>query len=138
MESAADGEGVEIVSVTGDSVTVSPLGGQQYQYSTDGATWTVLDDLNVSDNYVISGLEENQRVYVRTRYVANTTKPASLWSDAKAVSRDLIAGVTAEDTTCTYDGLIHSPSVTIADSLDGASIRYSLAADEPYTQAFLS
>ena len=33
-----DGEGVEIVSVTGDSVTVSPLGGQQYQYSTDGAT----------------------------------------------------------------------------------------------------
>lgn len=38
MESAADGEGVEIVSVTGDSVTVSPLGGQQYQYSTDGAT----------------------------------------------------------------------------------------------------
>lgn len=135
MESAADGEGVEIVSVTGDSVTVSPLGGQQYQYSTDGATWTVLDDLNVSDNYVISGLEENQRVYVRTRYVANTTKPASLWSDAKAVSRDLIAGVTAEDTTCTYDGLIHSPSVTIADGLDGASIRYSLAADEPYTQA---
>lgn len=134
MESAADGEGVEIVSVTGDSVTVSPLGGQQYQYSTDGATWTVLDDLNVSDNYVISGLEENQRVYVRTRYVANTTKPASLWSDAKAVSRDLIAGVTAEDTTCTYDGLIHSPSVTIADGLDGASIRYSLAADEPYTQ----
>lgn len=134
MESAADGEGVEIVSVTGDSVTVSPLGGQQYQYSTDGATWTVLDDLNVSDNYVISGLEENQRVYVRTRYVANTTRPASLWSDAKAVSRDLIAGVTAEDTTCTYDGLIHSPSVTIADSLDGASIRYSLAADEPYTQ----
>lgn len=135
MESAADGEGVEIVSVTGDSVTVSPLGGQQYQYSTDGAAWTVLDDLNVSDNYVISGLEENQRVYVRTRYVANTTRPASLWSDAKAVSRDLIAGVTAEDTTCTYDGLIHSPSVTIADSLDGASIRYSLAADEPYTQA---
>lgn len=135
MESAADGEGVEIVSVTGDSVTVSPLGGQQYQYSTDGATWTVLDDLNVSDNYVISGLEENQRVYVRTRYVANTTRPASLWSDAKAVSRDLIAGVTAEDTTCTYDGLIHNPSVTIADSLDGASIRYSLAADEPYTQA---
>ena len=134
MESAADGEGIEIVSVTGDSVTVSPLGGQQYQYSTDGATWTVLDDLNVSDNYVISGLEENQRVYVRTRYVANTTKPASLWSDAKAVSRDLIAGVTAEDTTCTYDGLIHSPSVTIADGLDGASIRYSLAADEPYTQ----
>lgn len=135
MESAADGEGVEIVSVTGDSVTVSPLGGQQYQYSMDGATWTVLDDLNVSDNYVISGLEENQRVYVRTRYVANTTRPASLWSDAKAVSSDLIAGVTAEDTTCTYDGLIHSPSVTIADSLDGASIRYSLAADEPYTQA---
>ena len=135
MESAADGEGIEIVSVTGDSVTVSPLGGQQYQYSMDGATWTVLDDLNVSDNYVISGLEENQRVYVRTRYVANTTKPASLWSDAKAVSRDLIAGVTAEDTTCTYDGLIHSPSVTIADGLDGASIRYSLAADEPYTQA---
>ena len=134
MESAADGEGVEIVSVTGDSVTVSPLGGQQYQYSTDGATWTVLDDLNVSDNYVISGLEENQRVYVRTRYVANMTKPASLWSDAKAVSRDLIAGVTAEDTTCTYDGLIHSPSVTIADGLDGASISYSLAADEPYTQ----
>lgn len=134
MESAADGEGIEIVSVTGDSVTVSPLGGQQYQYSMDGATWTVLDDLNVSDNYVISGLEENQRVYVRTRYVANTTKPASLWSDAKAVSRDLIAGVTAEDTTCTYDGLIHSPSVTIADGLDGASIRYSLAADEPYTQ----
>ena len=134
MESAADGEGVEIVSVTGDSVTVSPLGGQQYQYSTDGATWTVLDDLNVSDNYVISGLEENQRVYVRTRYVANTTRPASLWSDAKAVSRDLIAGVTAEDTTCTYDGLIHSPSVTIADGLDGASISYSLAADEPYTQ----
>lgn len=134
MESAADGEGVEIVSVTGDSVTVSPLGGQQYQYSMDGATWTVLDDLNVSDNYVISGLEENQRVYVRTRYVANTTKPASLWSDAKAVSRDLIAGVTAEDTTCTYDGLIHSPSVTIADGLDGASISYSLAADEPYTQ----
>lgn len=134
MESAADGEGIEIVSVTGDSVTVSPLGGQQYQYSTDGATWTVLDDLNVSDNYVISGLEENQRVYVRTRYVANTTRPASLWSDAKAVSRDLIAGVTAEDTTCTYDGLIHSPSVTIADGLDGASIRYSLAADEPYTQ----
>lgn len=134
MESAADGEGIEIVSVTGDSVTVSPLGGQQYQYSMDGATWTVLDDLNVSDNYVISGLEENQRVYVRTRYVANTTKPASLWSDAKAVSRDLIAGVTAEDTTCTYDGLIHSPSVTIADDLDGASIRYSLAADEPYTQ----
>lgn len=117
MESAADGEGVEIVSVTGDSVTVSPLGGQQYQYSTDGAVWTVLDDLNVSDNYVISGLEENQRVYVRTRYVANTTKPASLWSDAKVVSRDLIAGVTAEDTTCTYDGLIHSPSVTIADDL---------------------
>lgn len=134
MESAADGEGIEIVSVTGDSVTVSPLGGQQYQYSMDGATWTVLDDLNVSDNYVISGLEENQRVYVRTRYVANTTKPASLWSDAKAVSRDLIAGVTAEDTTCTYDGLIHSPSVTIADGLDGASISYSLAADEPYTQ----
>lgn len=134
MESAADGEGVEIVNVTGDSVTVSPLGGQQYQYSMDGATWTVLDDLNVSDNYVISGLEENQRVYVRTRYVANTTKPASLWSDAKAVSRDLIAGVTAEDTTCTYDGLIHSPSVTIADGLDGASISYSLAADEPYTQ----
>ena len=134
MESAADGEGIEIVSVTGDSVTVSPLGGQQYQYSMDGATWTVLDDLTVSDNYVISGLEENQRVYVRTRYVANTTKPASLWSDAKAVSRDLIAGVTAEDTTCTYDGLIHSPSVTIADGLDGASIRYSLAADEPYTQ----
>lgn len=134
MESAADGEGVEIVSVTGDSVTVSPLGGQQYQYSTDGATWTVLDDLNVSDNYVISGLEENQRVYVRTRYVANMTKPASLWSDAKVVSRDLIAGVTAEDTTCTYDGLIHSPSVTIADGLDGASISYSLAADEPYTQ----
>lgn len=134
MESAADGEGVEIVSVTGDSVTVSPLGGQQYQYSTDGATWTVLDDLNVSDNYVISGLEENQRVYVRTRYVANMTKPASLWSDAKVVSRDLIAGVTAEDTTCTYDGLIHSPSVTIADDLDGASISYSLAADEPYTQ----
>lgn len=134
MESAADGEGVEIVSVTGDSVTVSPLGGQQYQYSTDGATWTVLDDLNVSDNYVISGLEENQRVYVRTRYVANTTRPASLWSDAKAVSRDLIAGVTAEDTTCTYDGLIHSPSVTIADGLDGASISYSLAADELYTQ----
>ena len=134
MEGAADGEGVEIVSVTGDSVTVSPLGGQQYQYSTDGATWTVLDDLNVSDNYVISGLEENQRVYVRTRYVANTTKPASLWSDAKVVSRDLIAGVTAEDTTCTYDGLIHSPSVTIADDLDGASISYSLAADEPYTQ----
>lgn len=134
MEGAADGEGVEIVSVTGDSVTVSPLGGQQYQYSTDGATWTVLDDLNVSDNYVISGLEENQRVYVRTRYVANMTKPASLWSDAKVVSRDLIAGVTAEDTTCTYDGLIHSPSVTIADDLDGASISYSLAADEPYTQ----
>lgn len=134
MESAADGEGIEIVSVTGDSVTVSPLGGQQYQYSMDGATWTVLDDLNVSDNYVISGLEENQRVYVRTRYVANTTKPASLWSDAKTVSRDLIAGVTAEDTTCTYDGLIHSPSVTIADGLDGASISYSLAADEPYTQ----
>ena len=134
MESAADGEGVEIVSVTGDSVTVSPLGGQQYQYSTDGATWTVLDDLNVSDNYVISGLEENQRVYVRTRYVANKTKPASLWSDAKAVSRDLIAGVTAEDTTCTYDGLIHSPSVTIADGLEGVSVRYSLAADEPYTQ----
>ena len=134
MESAADGEGIEIVSVTGDSVTVSPLGGQQYQYSMDGAAWTVLDDLDVSDNYVISGLEENQRVYVRTRYVANTTKPASLWSDAKAVSRDLIAGVTAEDTTCTYDGLIHSPSVTIADGLDGASIRYSLAADEPYTQ----
>lgn len=135
MESAADGEGIEIVSVTGDSVTVSPLGGQQYQYSMDGAAWTVLDDLNVSDNYVISGLEENQRVYVRTRYVANVTRPASLWSDAKAVSRDLIAGVTAEDTTCTYDGLIHSPSVTIADGLDGASIRYSLAADEPYTQA---
>ena len=135
MESAADGEGVEIVSVTGDSVTVSPLGGQQYQYSTDGVTWTVLDDLNVSDNYVISGLEENQRVYVRTRYVANMTKPASLWSDAKVVSRDLIAGVTAEDTTCTYDGLIHSPSVTIADGLEGVSIRYSLAADEPYTQA---
>ena len=134
MESAADGEGIEIVSVTGDSVTVSPLGGQQYQYSMDGAAWTVLDDLNVSDNYVISGLEENQRVYVRTRYVANTTRPASLWSDAKAVSRDLIAGVTAEDTTCTYDGLIHSPSVTIADGRDGASIRYSLAADEPYTQ----
>lgn len=134
MESAADGEGIEIVSVTGDSVTVSPLGGQQYQYSMDGAAWTVLDDLNVSDNYVISGLEENQRVYVRTRHVANTTKPASLWSDAKAVSRDLIAGVTAEDTTCTYDGLIHSPSVTIADGLDGASISYSLAADEPYTQ----
>ena len=134
MEGAADGEGVEIVSVTGDSVTVSPLGGQQYQYSTDGATWAVLDDLNVSDNYVISGLEENQRVYVRTRYVANTTKPASLWSDAKVVSRDLIAGVTAEDTTCTYDGLIHSPSVTIAEDLDGASISYSLAADEPYTQ----
>lgn len=134
MESAADGEGIEIVSVTGDSVTVSPLGGQQYQYSMDGATWTVLDDLNVSDNYVISGLEENQRVYVRTRYVANMTKPASLWSDAKVVSRDLIAGVTAEDTTCTYDGLIHSPSVTIADGLDGASISYSLAADEPYTQ----
>lgn len=134
MESAADGEGVEIVSVTGDSVTVSPLGGQQYQYSMDGATWTVLDDLNVSDNYVISGLEENQRVYVRTRYVANMTRPASLWSDAKVVSRDLIAGVTAEDTTCTYDGLIHSPSVTIADDLDGASISYSLAADEPYTQ----
>ena len=134
MESAADGEGIEIVSVTGDSVTVSPLGGQQYQYSMDGAAWTVLYDLNVSDNYVISGLEENQRVYVRTRYVANTTKPASLWSDAKAVSRDLIAGVTAEDTTCTYDGLIHSPSVTIADGLDGASISYSLAADEPYTQ----
>lgn len=134
MESAADGEGIEIVSVTGDSVTVSPLGGQQYQYSMDGAAWTVLDDLNVSDNYVISGLEENQRVYVRTRYVANTTRPASLWSDAKAVSRDLIAGVTAEDTTCTYDGLIHSPSVTIADGLDGASISYSLAADEPYTQ----
>lgn len=134
MESAADGEGIEIVSVTGDSVTVSPLGGQQYQYSMDGATWTVLDDLNVSDNYVISGLEENQRVYVRTRYVANTTKPASLWSDAKTVSRDLIARVTAEDTTCTYDGLIHSPSVTIADGLDGASISYSLAADEPYTQ----
>ena len=134
MESAADGEGIEIVSVTGDSVTVSPLGGQQYQYSMDGAAWTVLDDLNVSDNYVISGLEENQRVYVRTRYVANTTKPASLWSDAKAVSRDLIARVTAEDTTCTYDGLIHSPSVTIADGLDGASISYSLAADEPYTQ----
>lgn len=134
MESAADGEGIEIVSVTGDSVTVSPLGGQQYQYSMDGAAWTVLDDLNVSDNYVISGLEENQRVYVRTRYVANMTKPASLWSDAKVVSRDLIAGVTAEDTTCTYDGLIHSPSVTIADGLDGASISYSLAADEPYTQ----
>lgn len=134
MESAADGEGIGIVSVTGDSVTVSPLGGQQYQYSMDGAAWTVLDDLNVSDNYVISGLEENQRVYVRTRYVANTTRPASLWSDAKAVSRDLIAGVTAEDTTCTYDGLIHSPSVTIADGLDGASISYSLAADEPYTQ----
>lgn len=134
MESAADGEGIEIVSVIGDSVTVSPLGGQQYQYSMDGAAWTVLDDLNVSDNYVISGLEENQRVYVRTRYVANTTRPASLWSDAKAVSRDLIAGVTAEDTTCTYDGLIHSPSVTIADGLDGASISYSLAADEPYTQ----
>lgn len=134
MESAADGEGIEIVSVTGDSVTVSPLGGQQYQYSMDGAAWTVLDDLNVSDNYVISGLEENQRVYVRTRYVANTTRPASLWSDAKAVSRDLIAGVTAEDTTYTYDGLIHSPSVTIADGLDGASISYSLAAYEPYTQ----
>lgn len=134
MESAADGEGIEIVSVTGDSVTVSPLGGQQYQYLMDGAAWTVLDDLNVSDNYVISGLEENQRVYVRTRYVAKTTRPASLWSDAKAVSRDLIAGVTAEDTTCTYDGLIHSPSVTIADGLDGASISYSLAADEPYTQ----
>ena len=134
MESAADGEGIGIVSVTGDSVTVSPLGGQQYQYSMDGAAWTVLDDLNVSDNYVISGLEENQRVYVRTRYVANTTRPASLWSDAKAVSRDLIAGVTAEDTTCTYDGLIHNPSVTIADGLDGASISYSLAADEPYTQ----
>ena len=40
MESAADGEGVEIVSVTGDSVTVSPLGGQQVSVF-DG--WSDLD-----------------------------------------------------------------------------------------------
>ena len=134
MENAADGGLVEIVSVTGDSVTVSPIGGQQYQYSFDGENWTALDDLNVSDNYIISGLEEGQRVYIRTRYVANTTRPASLWSDAREVSSDPAVVVTAEDVTCTYDGMMHSPSITIADGLEGASIRYSQAADEPYTQ----
>ncbi len=135
LESAMDGGNVEIVGVTDDSVAVSPLGGQQYQYSVDGANWTVLDKLNVSDNYIISGLEKGQSVYVRTRYVANTNRPASLWSDAKKVSCDLAAGVTAEDTTCTYDGMVHRPSVAIADDMEGASISYSLAADEPYTQA---
>lgn len=135
VENAADRGIAEIVGVTGDSVTVSPFGGQQYQYSIDGDNWTALDDLNVSDNYVISGLEDGQRVYVRTRYVANTTRPASLWSDAREVSCDQAAGIAAEDITCTYDGMMHSPSITVADSLEGVSIRYSLAADEPYTQA---
>lgn len=72
-------EKIEIAELTTNSVKISPIEGQQYAYSTDGTSWTVLKDTDKDSNgyYNVKGLTDGSKVYIKTRISATKDEPAS-------------------------------------------------------------
>ena len=125
-------EKIEIVELTTTSVTVSPVQGQQYAYSTDNVNWTVLTDTNtnVDGNYLIKDLQQGPDVYIRTRVAATNQAPASQWSAAKKVTLMSTVNVSASVWSGSYDGTNHK--ITVTSTTEGAQITYSSSPEVTY------
>ncbi len=124
---------IEIVEMTADSVSISPVEGQEYAYSTDGVHWTSLTNADIDSNgyYKASGLTGG-KVYIRTRISATKSKPASAWSAATELSLKQTIKATASGYKSTYDGEKHT-AITVTPEEAGATVTYSSTADRTYS-----
>lgn len=124
---------IEIVEMTENSVSISPVEGQEYAYSTDGEHWTTLTNADIDTNgyYKASGLTGG-KVYIRTRISATKSKPASAWSDVTVLSlkQTIKAGATGYNGT--YDGAEHT-AITVTPEEADATVTYSTTADGTYS-----
>lgn len=127
-------DSIEIVELTPTSVTISPIEGQQYAYSTGGTNWTTLTSINGDGNYVISVSTEGSTVKIRTRIPATRSAPASQWSNATEVTLKPTVVVTATGWNDVYDGSTHSIAVSVNAPAEGATITYSSNADAEYSE----
>lgn len=127
---------IEIVELTKDSVSISPVSGQSYAYSKDGENWTTLTDAYMdSDGYYrISGLPENGKVYVRTCMSATKSSPMSEWSESTELNLKQTIKATAQGNTeiGAYDGQEH-PAIIVTPEESDAKITYSLSKDGVYS-----
>lgn len=126
-------EKIEITELTTDSVTISPIEGQQYAYSTDGTNWNILNDTNKDSNghYKVSGLSTGDKVYVRTRISATKSEPASEWSNATELTLMDTIKARVNDYTGAYDGKDHTIAVA-PENVSDADVKYSLTIDGVY------
>lgn len=128
---------IEIVELTGNSVSISPVEGQDYAYSIDGENWTVLTDADIDGNgyYKADNLNsESGMVYIKTRKSATKSSPMSEWSDVTELTlkQTIKADVTGYDGSNAYDGKEH-PALTVEPQVDGAKITYSLTKTGEYS-----
>lgn len=124
---------IEIAELTTTSVTISPKEGQQYAYSTDGSNWTPVSGTDGNGNYVIDGLDEGSKVYIRTRVAATSETPASQWSEPTEVQLKSTVKASATGWSGSYDKAAHSITVNVTSPAEGATITYSSTEDEGYS-----
>ena len=124
---------IEIAELTTTSVTISPKEGQQYAYSTDGSNWTTVSGTDGNGNYVIDGLDEGSKVYIRTRVAATSETPASQWSEPTEVQLKSTVKASATGWSGSYDKAAHSITVNVTSPAEGATITYSSTEDEGYS-----
>lgn len=125
---------IEIVELTTTSVTISPKPGQQYAWSADGTNWTTLISTNAEGNYLISDLTDGSTVKIRTRLAATSEAPASKWSEPKEIQLKSTVKVSASGWSGSYDGGVHSISVSVTSPTDGATVMYSSTSDNNYSE----
>lgn len=118
---------VEVVEVTASSVTIAPIAGQEYFYSTDGMNWIRVEGTQINN---LSG----DSVQIKTRIAATASAPASAYSEPvivtlKQMIKDM-EGFSASGYTGAYDGAAHSITVTAPE---GAEVAYSKTPGTDYT-----
>ena len=132
----SDAEKIEIVETTENTITISPISGQDYSYSTDGGkTWTAITDANKDDkgNYVLGGLSSSEgKVQIRTRKSASSSVPASEWSDVTEVTLKPTIKVSVNAWNGTYDGMPHSITITPQAETE-ATVEYSTNENMEYS-----
>ncbi len=127
-------EKIEITELTTDSVTISPISGQQYAYSEDGENWTILDDTYKDEdgNYKVTGLNEGGKVYIKTRKSATANEPASEWSSVTELTLKSTIKAEVSGYEGQYDGEEHTITV-VPTNVEDAVITYSLSRYDGYS-----
>ena len=106
---------VEVSEVSENSVTISAKAGQEYEYSTDGTNWTLVNGTQVTG---LSG----ESVQIRTRRPATKFDLASEFSDPVTVDLKPMVTASARGYSVPYDGSAHSITVTAPED---ATVQYS-------------